>query len=183
VQDPLHFLALRGLSDFDYRHRFVTAVVYELPFGRGRRLADEGVAGWLLGGWRVSGIFTRRSGRPFSVTAGENGGFVGSSAAPQANRIGDGRLDGDERSIDRWFDISAFVAPKTPTGQPTFALARNFNLTESKWLEFRWETFNLANTPQFGLPASNISSSGNVGRITTLAGDPRVLQFALKLVF
>ena len=135
------------------------------------------------------------------MTAGENGGFVGSSAAPQANRIGDGRLDGDDRSIDRWFDAGAFVAPKTPNGQPTFgnagrgiligpgltnfdfALARNFNFTESKWLEFRWETFNLSNTPQFGLPATNISSPGSVGKITTLAGDPRVMQFALKLVF
>src|SRR5262249_33785647 len=36
VQDPLHFLALRGLSDYDYRYRFVTALVYELPFGKGR---------------------------------------------------------------------------------------------------------------------------------------------------
>ncbi|HKE03804.1 MAG TPA: TonB-dependent receptor [Blastocatellia bacterium] len=201
VQDPLRFLALRGLSDYDYRHRFVTAVVYDLPFGRGKSLASEGVAGWILGGWRASGIFTRRSGRPFSVTAGENGGFVGSFAAPQANRIADGRLDDDQRSINRWFDASAFVAPKTPSGQPTFgnagrgiligpgltnfdfALARNFNFTESKRLEFRWEAFNLFNTPQFGLPASNISSPSNVGRITTLAGDPRVMQFALKLVF
>ena len=201
VQDPLHFLALRGLSDYDYRHRFVTAVVYDLPFGRGKRLASEGVAGWLLGGWRASGIFTRRTGRPFSVTAGDNGGFVGSSAAPQANRIADGRLDGDQRTIDHWFDINAFTVPKTPTGQATFgsagrgiligpgltnfdfALARNFSFTESKRLEFRWEAFNLFNTPQFGLPATNISSRGNVGRITTLAGDPRVMQFALKLVF
>jgi len=44
-------------------------------------------------------------------------------------------------------------------------------------------TFNLSNTPQFGLPATNISSPGSVGKITTLAGDPRVTQFALKLVF
>ncbi|HKC85163.1 MAG TPA: TonB-dependent receptor, partial [Blastocatellia bacterium] len=201
VQDPLHFLALRGLSDYDYRHRFVTAVVYDLPFGRGKSLASEGVASWILGGWRASGIFTRRSGRPFSVTAGENGGFVGPFAAPQANRIADGRLDDDQRSIDRWFDTSAFVAPKAASGQPPFgnagrgiligpgltnfdfALARNFNFTESKLLEFRWEVFNMFNTPQFGLPATNISSPGTVGKITTLAGDPRVMQFALKLVF
>ncbi len=199
VQDPLNFLALRGLSDYDYRHRFVTAFVYELPFGKGRSSFNDGVAAWVLGGWRVSGIFTHRTGRPFSVTAGENGGFVGSSAAPQANRIADGRLD--DRSIDHWFDIDAFVAPKTTDGLATFgnagrgiligptltnfdfSIARNFNFTERARMEFRWETFNLANTPQFGLPASNISSRGNAGRITTLAGDPRVMQFALKLVF
>ncbi|MGH9839458.1 MAG: TonB-dependent receptor domain-containing protein [Blastocatellia bacterium] len=199
VQDSLNFLALRGLSDYDYRHRFVTAFVYELPFGRGRNSLNDGVAAWVLGGWRVSGIFTHRTGRPYSVTAGENGGFVGSSAAPQANRIADGRLD--DRSIDRWFDIDAFVAPRTADGLATFgnagrgiligptltnfdfSIARNFNFTERARMEFRWETFNLANTPQFGLPASNISARGNAGRITTLAGDPRVMQFALKLVF
>src|SRR5262245_65070612 len=60
VQDPLHFLALRGLSDYDYRHRFVTALVYELPFGKGRSYFANGAAAWVLGGWRASGIFTRR---------------------------------------------------------------------------------------------------------------------------
>jgi outer membrane receptor protein involved in Fe transport len=201
VQDPLNFLALRGLSDYDYRHRFVTAFVYELPFGRGKRYLSEGVGAWLLGGWRAGGIFTHRTGRPFSVTAGENGGFVGSSAAPQANRVADGRLSGSTQNIDRWFDAAAFVAPRTPQGTPTFgnagrgiligpsltnfdfSLARNFYFTEGTRLEFRWETFNLSNTPQFGLPASNISSPANAGRITTLAGDPRLMQFALKLVF
>jgi hypothetical protein len=40
--------------------------------------------------------------------------------------------------------------------------------------------FNMFNTPEFGLPERNRSSSA-VGRISTLAGDPRVMQFALKL--
>ncbi len=199
VQNPLNFLELRGLSDYDYRHRFVTAVVYELPFGKGKEFFTAGPAAWILGGWRASGIFTTRSGRPFSVTAGENGVLVGSSATPQANRISDGRLDTE--NIDRWFDAAAFAVPRTPDGLPTFgnagrgiligpgltnldfSLSRNFQITEGIRTEFRWETFNLANSPQFGLPASNISSPGNVGRITTLAGDPRVMQFALKLVF
>ncbi len=201
VQNPLDFLALRGLSDYDYRHRFVSAFVYELPFGKGKDYFTGGVAAWVVGGWRVSGIFTHRTGRPFSVTAGENGTLVGSSATPQANRIADGRLDGDQRSIDRWFDLAAFSVPRTADGLATFgnagrgiligpsltnfdfAIARNFRFTERWRLEFRWESFNLANTPQFGLPASNISAPGNAGRITTLAGDPRVMQFALKLVF
>jgi hypothetical protein len=62
-------------------------------------------------------------------------------------------------------------------------VARNFTFLETRRIEFRWEAFNLFNTPQFGLPASNISAPGNVGRIATLAGDPRAMQFALKFVF
>jgi hypothetical protein len=61
-----------------------------------------------------------------------------------------------------------------------FALARSFMyFGEDRRLEFRWEVFNAFNHPQFGLPERNRASSA-VGRISTLAGDPRVMQFALK---
>jgi hypothetical protein len=62
-------------------------------------------------------------------------------------------------------------------------LARTFDyFGEGRRLELRWEMFNMFNTPQFGLPQNDISNS-SAGRISTLAGDPRVMQFALKFVF
>jgi hypothetical protein len=63
-----------------------------------------------------------------------------------------------------------------------FALMRDFPIHESLGLQFRWEVFNLTNTVQFGQPGNNFSSS-SAGAITTLAGDPRVMQFALRLAF
>lgn len=63
-----------------------------------------------------------------------------------------------------------------------FALHREFPIKEVANLEFRWEVFNMANTVQFGLPARDFSS-GSVGSITSLAGDPRVMQFALRMKF
>jgi len=43
-------------------------VVYELPFGKGKRFLDrEGIADRLAGGWRVSSIFHWQSGAPFSI--------------------------------------------------------------------------------------------------------------------
>ena len=66
-QDTNDIEAWEGPSDFDVRHRLVANVVAELPFGAGRPFATEGVAGALLGGWTVSGIYTARSGRPFTV--------------------------------------------------------------------------------------------------------------------
>jgi hypothetical protein len=58
----------------------------------------------------------------------------------------------------------------------------DFPIREAVGLQFRWEVFNLTNTVQFGQPSANISSSG-VAQITSLAGDQRVMQLALRLSF
>ena len=63
-----------------------------------------------------------------------------------------------------------------------FSLDRNFAITERASLQFRWEVFNLSNTVQFGLPNANVSG-GTPGVITSLAGDARIMQFALRLRF
>jgi hypothetical protein len=63
------------------------------------------------------------------------------------------------------------------------ALARTFNyFGEGRSLEIRWEMFNMFNQAQFALPERNINS-GSVGRITALAGDPRLMQFAARFSF
>jgi outer membrane receptor protein involved in Fe transport len=199
TQNAQNLRERRGPSDFDIRHRFVTSYIYELPFGKGRSYLTEGALSHILGGWRISGVGNIRSGRPFTVAAGGNnsalggprgGGLIGAFA----DCLRDGTLS--ERSVDRWFDTSAYAVP-TPArlgtcGRNTlrgpgltnfdFELARTFSFGESRNLEFRWEVFNMFNTPQFGLPERNISSSA-AGTISTLAGDPRVMQFALKFNF
>ena len=62
-----------------------------------------------------------------------------------------------------------------------FLLGKTFRLTERFRLQFRAESFNVTNTPAFGNPAANINAAG-VGRITS-AGEPRRVQFGLKLLF
>jgi hypothetical protein len=59
---------------------------------------------------------------------------------------------------------------------------RDFDIAEKAKLQFRWEVFNLTNTPMFSLPNATLTS-GSVGTITSLAGDPRVMQAALRLSF
>ena len=179
-----------------------SSFVYEVPFGHGGRYLNEGAASHILGGWRLSGVSNIRSGRPFTLAANGNstalggprgGGLIGGFA----DCLRDGSLSSDERTIDRWFDPTAYASP-TPArlgtcGRNTlrgpgitnfdFALARAFNyFGEGRGLELRWEMFNAFNTPQFGLPDRNISGT-TAGRITSLAGDPRVMQFALKFNF
>ncbi len=192
----------RGPSDFDIRHRFVGSYILEPPFGKGRAYLHDGALAYILGGWRLSGVTNMRSGRAFTVSANGNstalggargGGLVGAFA----DCLRDGSLPDGQRTIDRWFDTGAFAVP-TPARLGTCgrntqrgpnlvnldaSLARTFPFfSEDRNLEFRWEVFNVLNTPQFGLPERNLSSS-SAGRISTLAGDARVMQFALKLNF
>lgn len=200
----------RGPSDFDTRHRFVASYIYELPFGKGRAYLNHGAASEIVGGWRISGLANIRSGRPFTARAGNNdtvlGGPRSAGISAFADCLRDGSLSGSARTIDRWFDASAFATPTalSPTAgsvQPRlgncgrntlrgpgitnfdFSLARSFAyFGEGRDLELRWEVFNMLNHPQFGLPERNINSSA-VGKITSLAGDGRVMQLALKFNF
>jgi hypothetical protein len=183
----------RSLSDI--RHAFVFSSTYELPFGRGKAMLSSinKVADLFLGGWQFSGVFSRTTGEPFTVTT--SGGITNAGGADRPNRIGDGTLSSDQRSIDRWFDVSAFqVQPNFTYGNSgrnilsgpgvtnlDFSLAKRFALTERFNLQFRAEAFNASNTPAFGNPAANINTP-NVGTINS-AGEPRRIQFGLKLLF
>src|SRR5262249_32105174 len=102
----------RGLSDFDYRHRFVIGSIYALPFGSGGQYLQHGVLSQVLGGWTISGVFTRHSGRPFTVFAGANNPFVGPLANALPDRIGDGNLPSSDRTPHHWFDPTPFSLPK-----------------------------------------------------------------------
>ncbi len=190
----------RGRSDFDYRQRFVASYLYEIPLGHGHKYFASGMGDYLLGGWRISGVSNMRSGRPFTIFASTNNSLVGNRgglANAVADCLRDGTFPNGARTVDHWFDPNAYAVP-TPArlgncGRNTldgpglvnfdFSLARSFNyFGEGRSLEFRWEIFNIFNHAQFGLPERNRASSA-VGRISTLAGDPRVMQFALKFYF
>jgi hypothetical protein len=124
-----------------------------------------------------------------------SGGITNAGGADRPIRIGNGNLPKDQRSIDRWFDLSAFqVQPRYTYGNSgrnilygpshtnlDFSLAKSFRVKERFRLQFRAEAFNASNTPAFGNPNANITSAG-AGAISS-AGDPRRIQFALKLLF
>src|SRR6185436_12993220 len=63
-QDSRCFDCEWGPSIFDVRHRLVASVLYELPFGPGKSIADSGAAGAIFGGWQVSAIINKSSGFP-----------------------------------------------------------------------------------------------------------------------
>jgi len=143
MQNARNLREQRGRSDFDYRHRWVTSYIYEVPFGKGKTYLTEGTASHVLGGWRISRVTNLRSGRPFSIFAGANNSLVGNRgglANALADCVTDGALPTDEHNVDRWFDARGYSVP-TPArlgncGRNTldgpglvnfdFALARSF---------------------------------------------------------
>jgi hypothetical protein len=181
--------AWEGPSDFDVRHRVVANLIAELPFGAGKPHLSEGVGGMLLGGWTVSGIYTARSGRPFTVT---QGGLEGAVWVP--NLVGDPK---GAETVDSWFNAAAFQRVPAGTfgnagrnvlrgpGYVTLdmSLQRRITVNNRVAATLRWDVFNLFDRANFGNPAGDITNTSTVGSISTLAGDPRVMQFSIRVHF
>ena len=64
----------------------------------------------------------------------------------------------------------------------TLGVLKNFRITETSSVQFRGEFFNLFNHANFSDPTANLES-GTFGQITGTRGDPRIIQFALKVTF
>ncbi|HZT34054.1 MAG TPA: TonB-dependent receptor [Bryobacteraceae bacterium] len=199
-QDAYHLRADRGSSDFDVRHRFTGSVVYELPFGRGRKyLSNAGaLANGFAGGWSVNTIVTFMTGNYFSVTVPGDRANVGGYPFQRADIAVpgcDGNLSHGDRTINRYFNTGCFVT--TPIG--TFgnsgrniveipglnnwdtSFVKQIPIQERIQAQFRAEFFNLFNHSQFGQPDLTV---GDVlfGAIRT-ARDPRIVQLALKVLW
>jgi hypothetical protein len=203
----------RGLSIFDTRQRFVSSILYALPVGKGRKYLTHGVASSLIGGWELSSIWTVSTGFPLNVSAGKDQSNTGHGYDRPNNVPGvSANLDSSARSTAEWFNIQAFalqpfgsygnLGRNTVTGPGIFDIdfstLKNFNLTERRYLQFRFEAFNFLNHPNFGDPNLSLSSNtvngttgipilgtGAFGTINSTRGTiaMRQLQFGLKLVF
>jgi hypothetical protein len=196
VQDMFNKRADKGLAPHDYRFRFVTSFVYDLPFGRGRTFGNQmsGVLNQVVGGWQINGIAQFQTGFPITVRRTGDPLAVGTDGAVRPNAICNANLPGGERTLERFFNPSCFVAPadtfgnagrSTVTGPGLhvwdMAVFKNFQIREKASLQFRSEFFNAFNHPNWNAPGRDLGSSG-FGAVTS-AQEPRIIQFALKLLF
>jgi len=200
-QDGNNLRADRGLAEFDIKHRFVASYIWELPFGNGRRFGNDWnkAADLLLGGWQVTGIHVLQGGLGLTATLGGASVLnIGGERRARPNLIGDPVLPESQRTLGRWFNTDAFQPAFTPSPQAfgtagvgimrapglvsfDFTLAKNFNLTERRYFQFRTEMFNAFNRANFFPPNIARDSSG-FGSIL-LAGNARIVQFGLKFYF
>lgn len=187
----------RGACNSNVAQQFKLAGVYQVPTVHGLGATVR----YILGGWKTSGIFTRQGGFPFSVDAVGDANEDG-TINDRANLIGNPHLPGNRTQAQKrneWFNTAAFATPIDSDGNtsrnfltgPSFvnldaALIRSFALPfgpfrDTQKLDFRAEAFNVFNHPNFGSPDGAMADA-TFGSIHSV-GSPRILQFALKLVF
>jgi len=185
-----------GLSIFDVRHRFVSSILYELPFGDGKPFLQSGVGAALLGGWQISTIFNVASGFPRTAFVGtDRSNTGGGQDRPNVVAGQDPNLPSDQRSPARWFNTAAFTlnAPGTfgDAGRNNFfgpgitnvdtSLIRNFHFS-NKTIQFRLEAFNVFNNPIWADPNTTLTSP-LYGTITDTRKPMREVQLGVKFVF
>ena len=222
-----------GLSQLNLNNSFTASVLYDLPFGKGKRWGNDwnGVTNTILGGWEVDVIERAQSGFPLFVVNSANGsdvnfqwngnslnrpdqisdpnraGVVATNPDPKCQILqsAGGRAADRVHTLSTWFNPCAFTpaqpgelgdASRTPVYGPRFvntdlSLIKHIPLPyENVRIDFRAEFFNVWNHAQFflgggpsGMQDANPTTLSTFGVVNGTVGNPRVMQFALRMNF
>jgi carboxypeptidase family protein len=194
----------RGPAGYDRTHNLQMYGVYDLPLGKGKRWANEGVASAVLGGFQVSGVVSIMSGLPFYVIQGNgrNLNAGGSGQVPDQVKPTVAILGGIGRG-NLYFDRTAFAEVNIPQGQtqrfgsggrnnlrgPGFfetdlSIYRTFSFSESVKFQLRAEALNATNHANFANPQADINNA-DFGFVTSTVGpnQSRQWRFGMRLSF
>ena len=202
-----HFLSDRKLdkssTTFDIRQRFVSSIIYDVPFRR----TQEGMVGKLLGAWQTNLLFSAQTGNATQVSDG-TGRADSWSRFDRPDLIANPNLPRGDRTESRYFNVDAFqvvreprfgTAPRMMVRQPgfwnvDFTLSKKFKTTERTRIELRADFYNLFNhanwrsidttmrdttNPAIGPPGTLTNPYGRVNAF----GEPREMQLGLKFEF
>jgi hypothetical protein len=190
-----------SVSPQDVSRTIVASFVYDLPFGKGKKFANEAPRGanLLISGWQANGIITWSTGTPIVLTGANNSMAALFAFGQRPDNNGHSAKLSDP-TIAEWFNTSVFSQPPLFTfgntsrtlpdvrnpGVSTANLSlfkNNYFGPENKYnLQFRVEAQNALNHPQFGGPDVNITD-GTFGQINGSANPPRQIQLAVKFNF
>lgn len=201
-----------GLAGFDRTHILKGNWIWNLPRGS-RLLPRRGMAlqagKFLLDGWQVSGILTLVSGAPMgvslSLTSGNANNWSGSPTdAARPDHIANANLEKSQKTFYRALNTEAFALPPQGTlgnaakyvfrgpGRNNWdvSLFKTFRATERVRAQFRFESYNMANHPQFSAVDTAARFDVRTGNLTpttfgqyTNAYLPRRMQAALRITF
>jgi hypothetical protein len=185
----------KGRANYDIRHRFVSVMTYELPFGKGRRFMNHGgFVDAVLGGWDLAYTHTLQSGPPFTVSyAGQPAGFNYLSASSRPNLVPGADPVAEDWNIGPhrfptqaqvpYLNAAAFTYPAPFTAGtmgrnvlegpglnwPQFSLSKQWAFFERGRFILRWDMNNPFKSPNYGNPDStfNVQNLANFGRIGT----------------
>ena len=191
-----------GLSQINLNQSFTASVIYQLPFGKGKRFGSNwsAPANAVLGNWETTLIEKATTGFPVFVVDSNNASGVNfENNGNSLNRPNQTcNPNSGSSTLGEWFNTGCFSAPaagqlgtagRTPATGPgfvntDFSLIKHFLLPrESMRLDFRTEIFNLFNHPQFGSPGADFNSPATFGVVNSTVNNPRLFQFGLKLAF
>jgi hypothetical protein len=183
-----------SVSDQDRPHRIVTTVIWELPFGQGKRWGSAwpGAVKTVLGGWQFQGIYQWQVGAPLAFG---NDIYYGGN-------IHDIALPASQRTITQWFNTSQFetasakqlvdnlrtfplylAGVRAPGLSVTdFGMSKRVNLGERARLQLRGDAFNALNTPQFAAPNTTVTSTA-FGTITGASQMSRTIEVSARIQF
>jgi hypothetical protein len=196
-----------AVSDYDARHIVSTFAVWHLPFGRGRSIlpSAHGVLDAIVGGWMLTPTLQWSSAVPTSVGDGSNWA-TDWNLTTNADQIApiSTKVTMNAPAVTGAGGVNLFPNPNTALAAFGFALpgesgtrndlrtpgpfsinlsmAKEFRITEKSNLQFRWESYNLTNTPVFNAFSLSLGSASTFGKATGDAG-PRQMEFALRYVF
>jgi hypothetical protein len=196
----------KGPTSFDVKFINVTSVVYQVPFGKGRKFGSNvnPIVDAALGGWELNTINTANTGVPIDVSyapsaandvTGLTNDYRG-QAILRPNVSGSSISQSKGAMVNNYFAGYTFTTPpaSAPFGnagrdafrapgleQWDLGVNKNFRVTEKTSVQFRSEFFNVLNHTNFGIPTA-ISTSAAFGTIRTTYPS-RQIQFALKFIF
>jgi hypothetical protein len=175
----------RGNSDNDVRHIGVISYLWELPFGKGKAYANNGVMGKILEDMQLSGITSLQTGHPFDVFSSTDMERTGLSG--RADLVGNPFVPGANTGavgVKVFFpNPAAFSARTDPNGGPLFVgpgtvgrnhfygpnyanfdmvFSKRVRFTERVDLQLRIEAYNIFNTPHFTNPGADAAVLGNL---------------------
>ena len=170
-------------SAADVRNLLNGSVIYQLPFGKGRRfLNNNALTDALLGGWQASTAYTSRSGMPFTPVMGTANLSYSQSGTWYPNRVKSGKLS--NRTVQEWFDTSAFVEPSPHTfgdsrrnilygpryADVDLSIAKTFGLNEFHYplkFQLKLDMTDAFNHPNYAQPNSSVGSGAAYGTISS----------------
>jgi hypothetical protein len=190
----------KRISPFDHPNRFVTAIGYDLPIGKGKMLnLQSRWANMIFGGWGLNGIYSYQTGAPINwlngstTTPGDyvyfggnlalNNREVSSPTAVAFNKSLFDTLAADQFQYHiRTFSTTFPNLRQDGINNFDSSVRKRIDINEKTYFQIRFEAFNILNHPTFSAPNATVTN-GSFGVITTQANRPRQIQLGARFVF
>jgi hypothetical protein len=194
--------AEHGIGSNDATHRFTMAVIYDLPFGRGRWIGGgmNRVADAIVGGWSLDGFITLQSGQPIAIQmasplladGNQRPNVICSNLRTGISYYDAAATGQPYLNTDCFADPGDQVPGNAPRHFSTLrgpgirnldlSLSKEFEIREDMKLQIRAEMFNATNTPRFAFPNAGWGNEG-FGLVESTTGNFRKMQFGARFQF